>query len=281
MTQAAQKLCDNDLSAMGGGIGTVIYIDVLIFINIIITFVILITAEKLMKRRAKTYRLITASLIGSLFSLLIFIDLDSFLFTLFIKIASSLLLTLIAFGYISKTEYSKTTLAVIASSVIYSGMLILIYQLFKPPNMVIINDVVYFEFNPLVLLMSTAVIYIIITVFQKLFRERIKNTVVPLKFTIDGSDYSCIAKIDTGCNLTEPFSGAPVIIADQAVYTPDENAQKRVIPYTTVGGSSLLYAVKAEQVVIDKKVIDKDIYIAVSAITSADIQAIINSDIVR
>lgn len=234
-----------------------------------------------MKRKAGTLRLIGASFAGSLFSLLIFIDISGFVFLLIVRIITSLLITVIAFPFINRKEFIKTALAIIGVGTIYSGFFVLIYQLFKPPNMIIINDILYFEFNPLIMLGCTALIYLVITLFGKLFRERMKSTVVSLEFVVDQQAYSCPAKIDTGCNLTEPFSAAPVIIVDSAVFQIGDRSAKRVIPYSTVGGSSLLYAVKAEGVRIDHSEIDKEIYIASTRISNVHFQAIINSEIVR
>ena len=278
MTQAADVVCDNTISGVRL---TVVYVDVLLFINTVITYAVLITTEKLMKRETKTVRLIAASFIGSLFSLLIFLDVNGFWFSLLIKAVSSLLITLISFPFINRKEYSKTTLMTVGVSLVYSGAFILIYQLFKPPNMLIINDIPYFEFNPLVLLGSTAIIYIGVTVFQKLFCERIKRTIVRLTFTVDGNHYKCMAKIDTGCSLTEPFSGSPVIIVDPEIFQIGASLQKRVIPYSTVAHSSMMYAVKADRIMIDDSYIDKTVYIAVNTIGDRDIQAVINSEIVR
>ena len=56
---------------------------------------------------------------------------------------------------------------------------------------------------------------------------------------------------------------------------------KRVIPYTSVGSASILYAVKADRIVIDGAPIDKTIYIASSPIGDDNIEAIINSEILR
>ena len=260
---------------------TVVYVDVLIFINTIITYAVLLTAEKLLKRRTKLWRLVAASLIGSLFSLLVFIGTEGFLFQAFIKAISSLSLTALAFPIVSRREFLRTALVIVGVSVAYSGMFILIYQLFKPPNMLILNDYVYFEFNPVVLLISTAVIYAVMALFQKLFHERIKSTVVPLRFTVGGTEYSCVGKVDTGCTLTEPFSGAPVIIADPAVFSIPDDSPGRVIPYSAVGGSSILYAVRADRVMIDRTICGKEVYIASSSIRDDHIQAIINSEIVR
>jgi len=260
---------------------TVVYVDVLLFINTIITYAVLITAERLFKRQTKVLRLIAAAFAGSLFSLLIFVGAKGFFFSLLIKNVSSLLITLIAFPFSGKKEFFRTTLAVIAVSAVYGGMFILIYQLFKPPNMVIVNDIVYFEFNPLVLLLCTAIIYIVISLFHKLFRERIKNSVIPLKFSVNQHEYGCIGKIDTGCNLREPFSGAPVIIVDRSVMKIDDTVPKRVIPYSAVEKNSFLYAVKADCVKLDGKTVDREIYLALTDIKNDSFQAVINSEIVR
>ena len=277
LTEGAAALCHNDC----GGIATVVYVDVLLFINTVVTYAVLITAEKLIKRDAKPIRLIAAAMIGSLFSLVIFIGINSVLFSFVVKAVSSLLLSAVAFRFASLREYLKNTIACIGVSVAYSGVFFLIYQHFKPPNMVVINDVPYFEFNPLILLGSTAVIYLLLTLFHKLFRERIKSTVVRLRFTVNSQEYSCVAKVDTGCNLAEPFSGAPVIIADEKVFRIPDDLPKRVIPYTSVGSASILYAVKADRIVIDGAPIDKTVYIASSPIGDDHIEAIINSEILR
>lgn len=278
LTEHAEIICHNSTI---GGMPTVVYVDVLLFINTILTYAVLVTVEKLFKRSTRLWRLITSAFVGSLFSLLIFSGINSFLFSMAIKVISSLLITVIAFPFVGRREFFKTTLATVGVSVVYSGMFILFYQLVKPPNMLIMNDIVYFEFNPLVMIGFTAVIYLLITLFHKLFHERIKNTVVDLNIAVNNQEISCIGKVDTGCNLTEPFSGSPVIIVDESLFRLDDTMPRRVIPYTSVGGSSILYAVKAEKVIIDHKPIDKAVYIAVHRLNDQNIQAIINSEIIK
>ena len=242
---------------------------------------ILYAAGRIMKRKAKTFRMILSSFIGSLFALTLFIGVRPFLLSLAIKVTSTLVITLIAYRYDSFKELLKISSAVFIVSTAFSGMMIALYQLCRPPNMVIVNDVVYFEINPLVLVAITGTIYLIFYLIELLLRERIKASVVRLSFTVQGRTYSCIGKIDTGCNLTEPFSKSPVIIVDPSVFPIANTDRCRVIPYTTVSGSSILYAVKAERVTINDTDILQDIYIASGDITHNDYRAVINSDIIR
>lgn len=259
----------------------VIYVDVLLFVNTIVNYAILMTTEKLLKKDVRLYRLLLGSFSGAILSLLMFLQSDRGFYLFLLKITAALLLTLIAFGWKSKREYLKTTICNLIVAVIYSGLFILFYQLFRPPNMVIVNDVPYLQVNPLWLTALTGIIYVIVLLLYKLFSERIKSTIASLSFTVHRKDYACIGKIDTGCNLREPFSSSPVIIIDNSIINTEQENQIRVIPYTTVNGSSYLKAVKADRVLINKKTIGTDVYIASAALHNPHYQAIINSTIVR
>lgn len=258
-----------------------VYVDVLIFINTALNYIILLTAEKLLKRDVRALRLLAGSFVGALFSLSIFIKSGGLPMLLGIRAVSSVCITLTAFGYGSRRGFIKSIMMIFSVSFLYSGGIILFYQLFKPPDMLIYNDVMYLRLNPLILLAVTAVIYLFLLVMDKLFFERIKNTVVKLSFTVSGTAYSCIGKIDTGCNLTEPFSSSPVIIVDRSVIVIPNEPPARIIPYTALGNSSFLYGIKADSVTIDKTEISKTIYIACAEIHDKNFQAIINSDILR
>ena len=94
-------------------------------------------------------------------------------------------------------------------------------------------------------------------------------------------EYRCIGKIDTACRLIEPFSRAPVIIVDSSVMSIAPEAPARVIPYSAVGISSFLRAVKADKVCIDKKEIYGTVYIASADQLDTHFRAIINSEIIR
>ena len=264
-----------------GGIDTVVYVDILVFINTVVDYVILITVEKLLKKQVKLYRLIIASFICSFFSLVIFFKISEIISLLLIRPLCGCVMTLIAFGYHGLKEFVKYACTTVLVTALYAGLFILYYQLVKPPNMIIVNDVPYFEFNPLLMLCVTVVIYFIISLANKLLNKRMSATIVELSFMIDGQRYACIGKIDTGCNLIEPFSKAPVIIVKRSVYDPPSQVQKRIIPYSTINGSSFLYAVKCDQVEIGHKAINIPVYIAVTDNILGEAEAIINSETVR
>lgn len=211
---------------------------------------------------------------------MIFMDQRSVLFSLLIRTVSTTIITLIAFQYHSFKELLINTLAVFCVSLLFSGLMIFLYRVFHPPNLLIVNDIVYFEFNPLIMILITVIIYAVVYAVEKLYRPRLSATVVQLSFSIGGRSYSCVGKIDTGCTLREPFSEAPVIIADSRVVTTS-GGNSRVIPYTALGNRSVLFGVPAEKVEIDGRTIETAVYIASADLQHCAYQAIINSDIVR
>lgn len=241
---------------------------------------LLLTVERLLKLKANDIRAAVASLIGSLGSLSVFLNISGFLLSFLIKAVVTVTLVLIAFGYNGKKEFIKTNLTLIGVSAIFSGLMILIYQLFRPPNMLIINDYVYFEFDPLVMILLTVVIYIAVYLVEKLLSQRLSSTIVRLELRIRGQNCRCMAKIDTGCSLYEPFSGAPVIIIDASVMDITKSSDTRIIPYSTISGSSFLFGAKAQSTSINDRIINKDIYVASSSINTESYKAIINPQII-
>ncbi len=225
--------------------------------------------------------MIFCAFISSLSALLVYIPYYSGIVSIIMRIAVCVLSVLIAFGYISFREFSKKCGMLIILSLLFCGFFILIYQLLHPPNMAIINDIVYFEFDPLLMIALTAFIYIVMILIRKVFSERIKSTIVNLCFFYNDRNYVCLAKVDTACNVREPFSGSPVIIVEKSIFDTEPFEMKRVIPYQTLTGSSLMYAVKVQRVLIDQKEINKNIYIGSAEKIDENYQAIINSEIIR
>ena len=259
----------------------ILYADVLLAVNTAVNYFILLSVDKILKCEARLYRLLLGAASGAIFSLIVFCGTRGSLILFGVRIISSAVITIITFGLHNVKEYVKKLIATVSVSLIYCGGFILVYQIFKPPKMYIINDVLYLDVDPALLIGLTAVIYLILLLINRLLRERLKSSVVNLTFTVDQQEYACMAKIDTGCSLTEPFSGAPVILADDTVFKTDSYAQRRIIPYHTVNSSSFLFAVKADRVIIDKQTITKTVYIASIGRLNDPFHAIINPEIIR
>lgn len=259
----------------------VIYIDVLIFTNMLINYCILNTAKKFLHIKTSTLRMIGASFLGALSSLVVFIPVYNGLLSYIIRFLISTLICFTAFYNNDVKLYIKSVLATFTISIIFCGVMILIYQAINPKNMAIINDTIYFQIDPVSLIIISVIIYILVILIQRIFNNEITNTIVRVKFEICEKEYECIGKIDTGCSLIEPFSNNPVIIVESSVInTMVENI--RIIPYHALGNDGVLKGIKSSRTEIDNKAINKDVYIGIyNGTIDSNIKAIINSDILR
>ncbi len=260
----------------------VIYIDVLLFTNILIDYCILSLSKKFLHINTKEFRLILGAIAGALFSLTIFLPSVNTFSSLFIKLICSITMCFISFGYRNIKQYIKCISCVFFFTVVFCAMMIAFYQLVKPNKMAVVNDNIYFQIDAVLLIVLSVVIYIVIILLQKILGGNISDALVHLKVTIENKEYSCIGKIDTGCTLTEPFSNSPVIIMEKYLLDGVSEQKKRIIPYRVLGGDGIIYAVKAQKVSIDKKEITKDIYIGIfEGRIDPCFQAIINHNIIR
>lgn len=239
-----------------------VYVDVMIFTNIFEDFLLLYAVKYILRIKTKYYRLILGSLAGGTLSILSLLNIN-FIVSLLFKILIALLLILIAFGFKSKRVYIKAASTLVVVTFLVNGAIICFYLALKPNGMVIINDSVYFDISPLLLIILTLVVYIILFLFKKLFKNHVKSSLVKdVSVKLNNSTFVIKCKVDSGLNAKEPFSGSSVIIAEKNLFINSiRNTNLRVIPFNSLGGNGIIYGFKAENVTIDSKTINEDIYI--------------------
>lgn len=260
----------------------VIYIDVLVFTNIIINYCILSAVQKFLHIRSSTIRILLASFVSALFSLTSLATELHFLLSILLKIVCAVIMCFIAFMRKDITILAKSTVLSFIFSMVLSASMLLYCEIAKPRNVAIVNDSVYIDINPIVLIAVTIAVYLIIIILQRIFRSDIKETDVQLKIQLDDEEFYCTGRIDTGNNVVEPFSGAPVIIAEKSVFNNIRINKPRVIPYRLLNGSSILYATKAKKIHINNKEVEKEVYVALfDGEIDKTAKAIINSEILR
>lgn len=260
-----------------------VYVDVLIFLNIIIDFFILLCVKAILCVNIAYKRIIFGSIVGSLFSLVATLPNLNFFLNMLLGLIGAGVTVFVAFGKSSIANFLKRLSCFFAINFIFAGIMIAIYLGFKPNGMIIVNNVVYFNISPILLIILTLICYFILYIFRRLFlKQALNTTICKVKATIDNKDYIFNAKIDTGCDLKEPFSGSAVIVAEKCLF---ENLvlaedQLRIIPFSSLGGEGIIKGKKAQQVEIDNKIIKDDTYIGFCEnIFSGEIKALIPKEL--
>ena len=243
---------------------TVIYIDVLIFVNIIVNYFLLrITAffTGVSKRRGRTA---LAACAGSLFSLVVLLPDISIVFSLLIKIAGALVMSAAAFGIKSARHILKNTAYLFVASALLAGAVIAASEWSGSNALAAKNLGIYIDLSPLTLIIAVLVVYLLLCLFELLFKKhRKQDKTCRAKLYMGEKSLEFEAMMDSGNKLYDTLTGRDALIlkkryskklltAQQCAaltYSDagDDMAQHlygigdfALLPFRSVGGSGLL-----------------------------------------
>lgn len=257
----------------------VIYIDILFVVNFFITFFLLLVTAKFSKRSEKLWRIVLASFTGGVYSLVILWDSLNFAVSCIGKLAAAMIIIFAAFKFKGFKTYIKEVGIFFFVNLLFVGIIIGLWFIFKPDGVVINNSTVYFNVSARNLLITALIAYLISVVIIRIYNN--KTSVKELySVTVYNNENKTkfFAFADSGNNLKEPFSDFPVIVADDSLF---ENAPcQRLIPFSSVGGEGVLSAFKPDKVEISSSlgsVEINDVYIALSSsVKKGEYQGILN-----
>lgn len=261
-----------------------LYIDVLITVNIFIDFFLILCTKKFLNIKASLKRLILGSVLGGILSLVaIFPEIPIFI-NLFLDLLFAVLIIFVSFGKTSINNFIKRVTVYFITAFIFCGIMIFIYTSFKPKGMEIYNDVVYFNISPILLIILTLACYYILKLTKRLTKGVCGGGTCNVEIYLNGKYITFCSKIDSGCNLKEPFSGNYVIIVEKSLldYYEPENSNVRLIPFESLGGKGILKGFKPDRVKINGDFIVNDIYIGICEnILNGDIKSLIPFEIIK
>lgn len=261
-----------------------VYIDILITVNIFIDFFILVCTKGFLHIKASLKRLILGSVIGGALSLAALLPRIPTGINIILDIAFAALIIFAAFGKTNLKGFIKRTVVYFSISFSFCGIMIFIYTSFKPKGMEIYNNIVYFNISPVVLIILTLACYYILKLIKRLTKGVCGSCICNVELELCENAFTFCAKVDTGCNVKEPFSGNYVIVVEKSLLDElacDKNSF-RLIPFESLGGNGILKGIKAGRVVIDKTEIPNDIYIGICEnVLKGDVKALVPYEIVK
>jgi stage II sporulation protein GA (sporulation sigma-E factor processing peptidase) len=241
----------------------------------------LIASAKLSSARIVRWRIAAASVVGSLYSLIIFLNLENLILLISIKFLSAVSIVLTAFPYRDLKLFLRGLFIFFSTSFILAGGMLALWFLVTPPGLIVNNSVIYFDVSPVTLIALTAIVYGGISLLSFFLSKR-KPTELCFSITIRKDDkiVTLPAFLDTGNDLREPFSGFPVTVCREQPLLPLFSIEERtrmergdlphgfrLIPYNFVMGRGFMPAFLCGEVVIEgkeSKIVRSDVYIALS-----------------
>ena len=242
----------------------VIYLDVLIFLNTIITFILLLASSRLMRIYPSAGRFAIASALGGISSLIILAPEFGFFLSFFIKLLFSLVIVVSAYNPKSLSAIAKETGYFFAVNFIFAGMMLFVSSL---PGISIVNynnGAVYINLSFFSLIAACVICYGVTCILGKITKNKAFDTaILNIEIISDGKTINCSAILDTGNALTDPFTGESVIISDRFTlseilpeniknYLSTGNSDKgiKLIPCKTVAGTTIMPCFRADKVKI-------------------------------
>ncbi len=106
----------------------------------------------------------------------------------------------------------KFSICFFAVNIAFSGLLLLVVNIFNTDFIVVQNVNVYMNLNFIHLLAMTCFGYIVLKFIIKLFQHSPPNSIYRVRIHFDGLTAEATAVVDSGNALFEPISGKPVCI---------------------------------------------------------------------
>ncbi len=254
-----------------------IYLDVLVGLNTYICWILLYITKLLTHTAIKLRNLALASIIGGMSSLICLLDNRSLsvklvYFTL--SAASLIIIFAITFYGVGIRRTIPSLLIYLTLNITLNGAI----NMIPSAGLISYNGVIYADISLIILIMTTVLIYILITTVSRIREYHItKHNSYKVLVEYNGAEYEIDAIADTGNTAHDYVTGKPVIICQGISLYSDENSPVCIIPYNTVNSMGILYAVKPDIIVIiDEKGNRKQVSALCAAIASKTQVAIFN-----
>lgn len=260
-----------------------VYADVLVFLNTVIDYLLISLTSLITHSSPRTFRVLSASVLSGLFSLVIYFELPPTVIVL-IFVLEVALTTLAAYGYQSTKTFFRRFFCLLAVSVIYSGIINAIWNIFRPNGMKINNNTVYFDISALELLIISGICYGLIILFRKVIKRRSDSCGrCQLHICKGNTVLEITGIIDNGNSVKDIYTGNDVIIVDKSCAKSVLNEQNKIvlIPYKTVGGNGVLRASYSDFVKINGKRKEKVLIAVSNENFGDDYKAIVTPDILQ
>lgn len=286
----------------------IIYADVLIFLNAVVTFVLLLSVAELSSVRAKPGRIATGSLVGGVYSLIILAPPINFFALLITKIFMCISIVLLTFHVKSYKKTLKCLSIFVLMNFLYAGVIYFFSTLTGAAYLQYNNGYGYIHISTPALILITAAVFAVLKILHaKFYSQRAKNLIYKLLIRYNNSEVCVNALYDSGNSICDAYTGRPVVIVseeqisellnqdDFLALTHGKNSAEllskskikiRYLPVSTIGGKEILPAFTADRVIIENDGVYKEIEMPSIAVTSSglgrkDYRALINAAVLE
>lgn len=263
-----------NISVVSGGdkMKQVIYVDILIMLNTVVTFIMLLTTSALTGVKNSVGRLLLGAVTGGLFSLVLLAPEMSLPYILLTKAAMAVSLVCISFKIRDLKRFFVCIALFLGTNLFFAGVMYGVDCLFSPNFISTRNGFSYFNIGSIGIIVLCVAVYGVIRLLRKyVLPDDRKPHIYDIEITVGEKTVRTKALLDTGNSVTDSVS-SDVIIVDSSIAgeltgcTPDcfnaFDEQKlealresgfavRLLPVEVLGDRKMLLAFSAEKAIIE------------------------------
>ncbi|WP_152378810.1 sigma-E processing peptidase SpoIIGA [Paenibacillus brasilensis] len=217
----------------------VVYIDLIFLTNLFIDAVLLMVTAWMRKIRPVWWRLILSAVIGAMYVVMMFVPELSFLFTFLIKLALSVMMLLVAFGFGSMQKVLRTMGSFYMINFVAAGGILGVHYFLQSTGEMF-NGIWYTTSGGMSFELKIAFWFILCTfvgvmLFFRIVQsskqrtERMSGFLGEVQVWIGQDHIECTGLLDTGNQLHDPLTRIPVMVMESALwegYLPSSWLQK-------------------------------------------------------
>ena len=196
-----------------------IYLDIILCENLLMNYIILFATYVIIKPKTKhpQIRMILSSLLGSIYAIIVYLNILSIYTNLLAKITLSVVIVYIAFAPPNVKQLLKQILIFYLVSFIFGGCTFALIYFLKPENVEMKNGVFVGMYPIRVGLIAGVIAFIITQIAFKINKSKLnnKNTFIEIELYNKNKMTKARALLDSGNMLKEPISQKPVIVVEK------------------------------------------------------------------
>jgi stage II sporulation protein GA (sporulation sigma-E factor processing peptidase) len=228
-----------------------IYVDLLVIINLYITFFLLKGTAAFTHRAITARRLLSGSFAGGVTSLIILLPPLPLPVNAALRLAAGLVITAIAFGGKNRADFAKNALMFGVVSVVFGGFTLMLWLFAAPLGMEWAGGVVYFDISFLTLIVATSLAYGLIRLLRYVLDvKHAGDRAYTVTISMNKTPITLDAIADSGNMLTDYFTGLSVIVVSRAAGLDTTGLMPRLLPYNTIDSAGLISVYRAEEIII-------------------------------
>ena len=223
-----------------------VYLDVVFFENIIMNYIILFATGLISKTQIKQLRIISSSILGSIYAVMSYITNFELYSSLIVKILLSVAMVYLAFNSPNFKTMFKEIIIFYLTSFLFGGCAFsLLY--FVHPEKILFKDGKLVGTYPIKIAFLGAIVgFVLINIAFRIVKRKFAKKDMFCNIEINYQNKSCKVKamIDTGNVLKDPLTKSPVIVVEA-------NSLVKIIPRNILDNLQKIISGEYEEISID------------------------------